>query len=378
MDYLVQFQLNIYAFLMLMILFGTILIRSKVISVRRNFLNHTLILTAIAVLLEPLTWILDVQTYPGAYFLEYASNFLLILIAPLIVGMFLNYMDYVIFHQYKRLKKRWFYMTPTIITFVLLVINLFYPIYFGVQKGTNAYFSGDYQWIHYIVLFLAYVYIIVLAIQNRKRIRNHQYLLFIAFFFTPMLGTFLSMLNTRLYLSWTSIGFGLLVIYIFFESTNGEIDHLTHLFSRSSYENYVNERIDNQANFKLLSIDIDHFKEINDTYGHHKGDEVLREFGKGLVAAIYPSKMAARLGGDEFICVIEHQCTVDEIIDNLYHYIFSLEDEICRNVKFSYGCEYSKSGDTIDRLYISVDRKLYHTKKSNKQMNQLKLEKREK
>lgn len=377
MEYLVQFQLNIYAFLMLMILFGTMLIRSKVTSIRRNFLNHTLILTAIAVLLEPLTWILDAQTYPGAFFLEYSSNFLLYLVAPLIVGMFLNYMDYVIFHQYKRLKKRWFYMAPTIVTFIILIINLFYPLYFGVHEGSNSYYSGDYQWIHDIVLFISYVYIIILAIQNRRKLNKYQYLLFIAFFFTPMLGTFLSMLNSRLYLSWTSIGFGLFVIYIFFESTNGEIDHLTQLFSRSSYENYVKERIDNQASFKLLSIDIDCFKEINDDYGHIKGDEVLSEFGKCLVDAIYPSKMASRLGGDEFACVIEHQCTVDEVVENLYHNILSLDDDVCRNIKFSYGCEISKTGDSIDRLYLSVDQKLYNSKKMNKLNNQINLEKRE-
>lgn len=366
MEYLVQFQLNIYAFLMLMILYATILIRTKVKSIRRNFLNHTLILTAISVILEPLTWIFDAETYAGAYFLEYTSNFLLILIAPFIAGMFLNYMDYVLFHQYNRLKKRWFYMQPTILTLIILIVNFFYPIYFGVHTGSNSFFTADYIYIHYIILYVGYIYIVYLAVRYRQLLRKYEYIIFISFFFFPLIGLFLSMINSHFYFSWTSIAFGIFVVYIFLESTNGEIDHLTRLYSRSSYELYINEKIDNHTPFKVLSIDLDNFKNINDTMGHFKGDQVLYEFSQCLMDAIAPNKMAARLGGDEFICVVRQDCDVEKLLEKLQLNLNKLEDEVCRNVKFSYGCEESNVDANIDNLYLAVDKKLYQVKRSHK------------
>ena len=55
--------------------------------------------------------------------------------------------------------------------------------------------------------------------------------------------------------------------------------------------------------FTVMLIDLDRFKEINDTLGHHYGDEVLRDLGPRLSAAAGPGGLVARLGGDEFAVV---------------------------------------------------------------------------
>ena len=58
-----------------------------------------------------------------------------------------------------------------------------------------------------------------------------------------------------------------------------------------------------KAGYSLLILDIDNFKQVNDTYGHDAGDQLIVQFGKLLKEHLRSSDFVARLGGDEF-CVI--------------------------------------------------------------------------
>jgi diguanylate cyclase (GGDEF)-like protein/PAS domain S-box-containing protein len=61
----------------------------------------------------------------------------------------------------------------------------------------------------------------------------------------------------------------------------------------------------------LLALDLDRFKQINDTLGHAAGDEVLKEFGRRVKASVYDVDLVARLGGDEFVVLVEYSATQD-------------------------------------------------------------------
>jgi len=58
--------------------------------------------------------------------------------------------------------------------------------------------------------------------------------------------------------------------------------------------------------FVLACVDLDHFKELNDTWGHHQGDEALTELTRGLQSALRSTDVVARIGGDEFVFIIDH------------------------------------------------------------------------
>jgi diguanylate cyclase (GGDEF)-like protein len=87
------------------------------------------------------------------------------------------------------------------------------------------------------------------------------------------------------------------------------IDQLTNLPNRRSFDERLNLEWKNAKReltpISLLMIDIDHFKHVNDTYGHHKGDIVLKEIAKIIPSAFHrPSDFAARWGGEEFAAVL--------------------------------------------------------------------------
>lgn len=63
-------------------------------------------------------------------------------------------------------------------------------------------------------------------------------------------------------------------------------------------------RSEARARCALLLLDLDRFKDVNDTYGHHAGDELIREFGHRLKALVAPRDTLARLGGDEFAIIV--------------------------------------------------------------------------
>ena len=86
------------------------------------------------------------------------------------------------------------------------------------------------------------------------------------------------------------------------------IDHLTGLLTRRAYEESIkkieNEFIRNNTQYAIVFFDLDHFKKVNDTYGHEAGDIILSTFAKVLNKNTRDLDIVGRYGGEEFIAVI--------------------------------------------------------------------------
>ncbi|URI07244.1 GGDEF domain-containing protein [Aquincola tertiaricarbonis] len=87
-----------------------------------------------------------------------------------------------------------------------------------------------------------------------------------------------------------------------------ERDALTGLFNRAGFDRHLADlaATDDGRMAALLYIDLDHFKPVNDRYGHPAGDELLQRFGQALAGLVRPHDVTARLGGDEFAILLRH------------------------------------------------------------------------
>jgi len=120
-------------------------------------------------------------------------------------------------------------------------------------------------------------------------------------------------------------------------------------------------------------IDIDYFKNINDTYGHIVGDKVLIEVGKRIKQGIRDYDILARYGGEEFIILLpetdlENAIAVAERIrKNIASSEIEINDEVKIPVTVSIGVASANGNDIIlDELIKKADRALYITKNSGR------------
>jgi diguanylate cyclase len=125
-------------------------------------------------------------------------------------------------------------------------------------------------------------------------------------------------------------------------------DSLTGISNRKAFDaeiqREIRDAIEDGSTFSLLMLDIDHFKEFNDTYGHQVGDQVLRLVGKSLTDGIKGRDFAARYGGEEFVIILpETELTHAVAVANNLRKHVSAKEIINRN-----------SGDKLGRITLSV------------------------
>ena len=152
-----------------------------------------------------------------------------------------------------------------------------------------------------------------------------------------------------------------------------QIDALTGLANRSSFEDKMIdeferiERYQSQA-FSMIFFDIDHFKNVNDTYGHLVGDHVLTSLSTQCKSLLRTNDMLARWGGEEFVIILpmveceDAQLVAEKLRKHIEGYIF----EQVGNITCSFGVSQYRTGDTPAALLHRTDNAMYTAKSSGR------------
>jgi len=157
---------------------------------------------------------------------------------------------------------------------------------------------------------------------------------------------------------------------------NAKVDSLTGLHNRRWLEEtYTRElKRSNDGNFNLSAfmLDIDHFKNINDTYGHLAGDQVLIAVAQEITRCLRPSDMPVRYGGEEFTVFLPNT-TVDNakiIAERLRAGVEKIRVALSSGevitVTISVGFTERQAGDTVESIIKRADDALYHAKESGR------------
>ncbi len=145
-------------------------------------------------------------------------------------------------------------------------------------------------------------------------------------------------------------------------------DELTRVLNRRAFLNKVDTSINSAQRTCLLMIDIDHFKRINDSYGHQAGDEVLKNVAKGLQRFVRYHDVVGRLGGEEFailmpdVTQIEAKAIAHRILTGIADQVIEVGEHSLR-VTISIGAAFSQySGQNWESLFACADSALYQAK----------------
>ena len=149
-------------------------------------------------------------------------------------------------------------------------------------------------------------------------------------------------------------------------------DQLTGLPNRAMFmealERAVAKAKRRATRFSVLFIDLDRFKEVNDTMGHHAGDELLKSVSERLQAAVRQSDLVARLGGDEFVVLVEEHRGPEEVMVVAQKVMTMLVRPVLidwREVQVSGSigiASFPEDGADLDTLVRHADKAMYQAK----------------
>lgn len=143
-------------------------------------------------------------------------------------------------------------------------------------------------------------------------------------------------------------------------------DKMTNTYSRIFLEVWNNTLRPNFAYYTVVMIDIDHFKAVNDKYGHLVGDDVIKEVSKSLMASVRQGDYVVRYGGDEFVLLLENikEKNAMRIMNRVISNIGNIKS-FGFDVSISYGVSSVNAADDFyeklrladDRMYINKRKK---------------------
>lgn len=154
-----------------------------------------------------------------------------------------------------------------------------------------------------------------------------------------------------------------------------EKDGLSELYNRDSTEERVRKLLSNpmsMGSHLFILFDIDNFKQVNDTYGHITGDDIIKRVAKIISSTFRNSDIIGRIGGDEFVAFLsnaEYNGPLREKLEKINQDVNQMSLERCWEIELSLSigiARIPKDGVIFEEIYLRADRALYQAKNLGK------------
>lgn len=252
-------------------------------------------------------------------------------------------------------------------------------IFLLLTLGILDYFTGDYS---LIVFYLIPVSLVAWFVSKRNGLFFCCITLLLRFVADEAPSSF-AFHNATLHYWNEAIEFLFLVIMsllfsalhknLLSEQTLASTDPLTGLLNRRSFFNLAEYELNRSRrysqSFTIAYIDLDNFKEINDSLGHHTGDELLVTVTQIMAGNIRSTDILARFGGDEFVLLLPETSSNSAVLllKKIHHIMQESMDKHGWKVTFSIGAvTYLKSPSNVDDVIRRADAQMYTVKHSGK------------
>jgi diguanylate cyclase (GGDEF)-like protein len=290
------------------------------------------------------------------------------------------FIDYIAHNDVRRAKK----ITNIVLIFLLLyfisvIANLYFHFYFFIgpiskngQIIPNNYLHGKLFTLRLIISYFPIGLAILDMIFASKHFKKSQIYLVIFFAFLTGLGAALDIVLKNGSLTWPCFSGAMLYIYFFIIQSDSKIDSLTGIGNRQSFNEFIDKlsRSSAKESWSIVMIDMDHFKQINDTFGHLEGDNALRDMATIIKGCIRHSDFAARYGGDEFVLAAPAEYDIEKLMTRIQQSINNQNEKNLRpyQIAMSYGQDvYTTNSDqSIKDFLVHIDALMYQNKKAKK------------
>ena len=249
----------------------------------------------------------------------------------------------------------------------VLTLNLRMGFYFYINDD-NFFVRGDGYVVRLIIAFCPVLFTLLDTLIPSKSYKKPQLIILLLFIVFTGFGIFLDVVFNTSTKVWPCFTAALLYAYFFIIRLDSKIDSLTGIGNRYSFSEFIN-RISLQSagqSWNIVMVDIDYFKQINDTLGHMEGDNALRDLASIIKGCIRHTDFAARYGGDEFIIAARADSDIDRILTRLHEAINIQNNKGNRpyKIEISYGHDtYNPdSGQKIEEFLVHIDRLMYQHK----------------
>lgn len=323
-----------------------------------------------ACIFEPATWFVDGRPEPWAYFLNYLGNMYCFLGSCFTPYLWVLYVD-VRLHKGTDHIKNWhpIVAVPVALLGILNIGNLFGHYMFTISDA-NVYSRLPLSYLNYASMFALFFYSVWLKHKYQKEHGRVQFFPMAMFLVPVIIGAALQAALFGVSLAWTSVSVGLAGIHMSLQNELSYIDPLTNLYNRNYLDGVLSSFERNAESFGGLMIDLDYFKDINDTFGHAAGDEALAQTAQILVDTVPSNATVLRYAGDEFVVLLAgaNDAEMKEVKESIEAAIVvrNAKSDAPFNLALSIGYStYTPSVDTIDEFLRRIDEYMYAQKREH-------------
>ena len=327
------------------------------------------ILSAVACVIDFLMFFSDGR--PGLLFkmINHLGNTYCFIANPVFAVAWCIYTDLKLYGSRARIKRIYrFAVIPGAILVLMVLINLFVPVIYTIDAD-NVYHRLPFSYVFYVVEALYMLYS-VLAVKRYEAKYDRVSFFPIYLMMGPIfVGSILQVIFYGISLIWVSMAVGLTSIYMAMQNEFSYQDTLTGLYNRAYLDYLLDKHTKNPASrIGGIMIDVDYFKSINDSFGHHVGDEALIDVARVILFSKPDTAIGIRFAGDEFIILMKNATdeSVRKVIKSIRDELVVFNENECRQYTLSLSLgyalyEYDK--DDNDSFFKKMDDNMYEEKK---------------
>ncbi len=330
-------------------------------QVHRVFLV-LILLTILILILEILSVALNSGYYIHFIIAHKLVDTLGFTLSPLVPISAMIYI-YIRINKYREINKNklFWISVPFVVNSILSLGSYNFYWIFGITNE-NMYVRGPLFFISPMTSYFYCMITLCILYNSRKKLNKDELLIFSLLTMIPNVMSIFQLYYFIYLTIWNSTAIAVTMNYIFLVHSQTKLDPLTGLGNRVAYNEYL-ASLCRKSNIVLsvVYIDLDDFKSINDVYGHHEGDKVLRVFARQLEDVFEGKGVSIRFGGDEFIVLIKEN--QKEVVEK---YIKTLIDRMNRHNERSdrpYRIEFSYGMTILNNAYHSIDELIQHSDK---------------